>query len=120
MSMMDFAGALGADAGAPPGGQPPPGGPPPDDTAGGGEQFTNSLDALDAAEEALHAFIQLDPDEPDRAQGAQALQIVLKLKAANQTSAQSGDMKSLQRALATAGPPGAAGPLAGPPVAAGY
>jgi hypothetical protein len=102
MSMMDFAGALGGDAGPPMGG-PPMGGPPmaapPDDTAAGGEEYTTSLDALDGAEEALHAFIRIDPDEPDRAEASKALQIILKLKAGNQTSAQSGDMKSLARAL---------------------
>lgn len=128
MSAMDFAAALGG--GAPPGagppgvvggGAPPPDlGPPPEAAAppGGEDTFQNSLEALDVAEEALHAFIQLDPDEIDRAQAGQALQTVLKLKAANQKSVQSGDMKSLQRALAggnqIAGPPAAAGPGPGP------
>jgi hypothetical protein len=83
-----------------------PGGaaPPPDDTGGdtsGGQTYETSLDALDGAEEALHAFIQLDQDEPDRAAAGQALQIVLKLKAANQQSMQSGDMKGLSRMLAS-------------------
>jgi len=98
-SMADFAGAL---TGAPPGG-PPPGAAPPDDTAGGGEQFTDSLDALQAAEDALHAFIRLDPDDADRAIAAQCLQQILKLKAANSQDAQQGGMKSLQRALAGGG-----------------
>ena len=122
-SMADLAGALGgASPGPPPGlgpggppvdlgagggppvdlGAPPP---PPDDTGQGGE-FTSSVDALDAAEQALHAFIQLDEDEPDKALAAQALQTVLKLKASNQQAAQSGDMKGLARALQGAGPPG--------------
>jgi hypothetical protein len=81
----------------------PGGAAPPDDTGGdtgGGETYQTSLDALDGAEEALHAFIQLDQDEPDRAAAGQALQIVLKLKAANQNSMQSGDMKGLSRMLA--------------------
>lgn len=125
MSMMDFASALGGAGGAPPGGGMPPGAPdpsgglgaappdtsaPPDDTAQGGEQFSNSLEALDAAEQALHAFIQLDPDEADRAQAAQCLGAVLKLKASNADSAQSGDLKSLRRALA-GGPQANGGPI---------
>jgi hypothetical protein len=110
--MMDLAAALGGAGGGPPvgaGGPPVGPGAPPPDTVGPagpapgeqdqGPQFSSSLDALDAAEEALHAFIQLDQDEPDRAAAAQLLQGVLKLKAANQTSQQSGDLKSLQRAL---------------------
>jgi hypothetical protein len=119
-SLMDLAGALG---GAPPPGGPPPGlgagppppglGPPPDaglppdagapppDQGGGG--YENSLDALDGAEEALHAFIQLDPDEEDRAAAGKALQVVLQLKATNQKSNQAGDLKSLARNLQTGG-----------------
>lgn len=100
-SMADFAGALGG--GAPPG---PPPGPPPDGSAGGSEQYTNSLDALNAADDALHAFIQLDPDDADRAVAAQCLQQILKLKAANQQDTQQGGMKSLQRALGSGGPVG--------------
>jgi hypothetical protein len=99
--MADFAGALGG--GAPPG---PPPGPPPDGSAGGSEQYTNSLDALNAADDALHAFIQLDPDDADRAVAAQCLQQILKLKAANQQDTQQGGMKSLQRALGSGGPVG--------------
>jgi hypothetical protein len=109
-SMMDLAAALGGGPGAAAG--PPPGlaGPPPDAGAGPEEpdQFQTSLDALDAAEQALHAFIQLDPDEGDRAIAAQCLQNVIKLKAANQQSNQQGDMKSLARALQAGG---AGGPL---------
>jgi len=106
MSMMDFAGALGG--GAPPAGGAPAA--PPDDTAQGGEQYETSLDALDGAEEALHAFIRLDPDDADKAVAATCLQNILKLKAANQQDSQSGGMKSLSRALAGqagAGAPGA-------------
>ena len=117
-SMADLAGALG---GAPPGPGGPPvdlgagGGPPvdlgapppPPDDSGQGDQFSTSVDALDAAEQALHAFIALDEDEPDKALAAQALQTVLKLKASNQAAAQNGDMKGLARALQGAGgPPG--------------
>jgi hypothetical protein len=82
-------------------GAPPPPGPPPD-TGGGGQgqdEYANSMEALDAAEQALHAFIQMDHDEPDRAMAGQALQVILKLKASNQQSAQSGDLKSFTRAL---------------------
>jgi len=82
--------------GAPPGLLLPPD---TDDTRTGQEKYANSLDALDGAEEALHAFIRLDPDEADRAAAGQALTTVLKLKASNQKSVQSGDMKSLSRAL---------------------
>lgn len=102
MAMDALASALGggAGAGAPGAGAPPDAGAPePAPEGGGAGEFTNSLEALDAAEEALHAFIQLDPDEPDRAAAAQALQVVLKLKAGNQTSVASGDMKSLARSL---------------------
>jgi len=125
-SMADFAGALGGGAppGLPPGlgpggppvdlgagvgppvdmGAPPP---PPPDQPEPGAQYSTSLDALDGAEEALHAFIQLDPDEADRAMAAQCLQNVLKLKAGNQKAQQGGEMKGLARALqANGGPPG--------------
>jgi hypothetical protein len=131
-SMMDFQNAL-AGGGAPPdagmgppppdmGAPPPPdmGAPPPDlgaagppdlgaeappeqDAAGEGQQYGNSIEALDGAEEALHAFIQIDPDEADRAIAAKCLEQIIKLKAANQTSTQTGDLKSLQRALAGGG-----------------
>jgi hypothetical protein len=102
--MSGLAGALG---GGDAGGYAPPA--PADDSAqgGGGETYSNSLDALDGAEEALHAFIKLDPDQADRAVAAQCLQNVLKLKAANQQSQQNGDMKGLQRALLSGGGPGA-------------
>jgi hypothetical protein len=109
MSMMDFAGALGG--GAPPegGGMPPPeAAAPQDDNAQGGEQYETSLDALDGAEEALHAFIKLDPDDSDKAVAAQCLQNILKLKAANQQDSQQGGMKSLTRALAGQAGAGAA------------
>jgi len=142
MSMMDFASALGgAGGGAPPGAPPdlggaPPGldggGPPPDlgagpdqaappgDTGQGGQTYSTSLEALQVAEDALHAFIQMDPDHGDRAIAAQCLQNVLKLQAANQDSSNSGDLSSLKRALgqgpgANAGPVGQAAAAAGPP-----
>jgi len=110
MSMMDLQSALG---GAPGGGPPSIPVPPPEEEAppGGG----TSVDYLDDAEEALHQFIQVDPDEADRAEAAKALQIILKLKAANQSDAQAGGMKSLQRALGgTGGPAPAGGPPLGP------
>ena len=72
--------------------------PEPDDTDEGPND-TPSMDALDAAEEALHAFIQLDPDHADRAEATKAMQIVIKLKGNQQASAQAGDLSSLQRAL---------------------
>jgi len=132
-SMADFASAL--QGGGPPPGPPPdmgapPAGPgdadlgaPPDDTQDQGQEFSTSLEALDAAEDAIHAFIQLDPDEADRAEGTKALQIIIKLKASNQDSANAGDLSSLQRALqggpgAVGGPVGAA--AAGPPPGGGY
>jgi hypothetical protein len=83
------------------------------------KQYTNSLDALDDAEDALEAFIQLDPDEGDRAGAAKALQIVLGLKAANQKSGQAGDLKSLARALQGGGPGGGLGGPGGPGGGAG-
>jgi len=100
MSQM-FADAL---QGAPPDAGPPDTG---DQGGDGQDQYSNSMEALDAAEQALHAFIQMDHDEPDRAMAGQALQIILKLKAGNQTSAQQGDLKSFTRALA--GAPGLPG-----------
>jgi hypothetical protein len=126
MSMMELQGALGG----PPGGGPPaidvpgpggegappagPEGAPPAGPEGGGD----SLQFLDDAEQALAQFIQVDPDEVDRAEASKALQIVLKLKASNQTDSEQGGMKSLRRAL-TGGPgapgpgaPGPGGPLA--------
>ena len=103
MSMMNFAGALGGQ-GPPPdmGTVPPPDGGTSPDTSTPGGQFSTSLEALDAADDALHAFVQLDPDDADRAEASKALQIVLKLKATNQQDTQAGGMKSLQRALAGA------------------
>ena len=121
MSMQDFASALGGGGGAPPdlggGGAPPDAGAPPDDTGGGQETYQNSLEALQVAEDALHAFIKMDPDHGDRAVAAQCLQNVLKLQASNQDSARSGDLSSLQRALqgGPAGVGGAGGAGAGPP-----
>ena len=130
MSMQDFASALGGGGGPPPPSTPPPdqGAPqsatPADDTGvQGGDTYATSLDALDGAESALHSFIQLDPDEGDRAEATKALGIVIKLKASNQDSSNAGDLTSLQRALqggpgATAGAVGAsAGP---PPPGGGY
>jgi hypothetical protein len=114
MSMQDFGAALGgAPGGAPPGlpadlGAPPDQGAPPDDQSGGGEDFANSLEALNVAEEALQAFIRMDPDHADRAVAAQCLQNVIKLKASNQDSAQAGDLTSLTRAL-QGGPSAVAG-----------
>jgi hypothetical protein len=118
MSAMDFASALAGPGGGgpPPGGgpdvsalgvggvpndpgQPPDQGQGPDAGSGGGELFDNSMEALDVAEHALHAFIRLDPDDADRAAAAKLLQGVLQLKAGNQKSVQAGDMKSLSRAL---------------------
>src|SRR5262245_52599513 len=88
-------------------GAPPDAGPPDTGDQGDQDQYANSMEALDDAEQALHAFIQMDHDEPDRAMAGQALQIILKLKASNQQSAQSGDLKSFTRALA--GAPGLPG-----------
>lgn len=116
MSAMDFGSALGGAPGGPPGlpadlGAAPPdqGAPPPDQ---GGGDFANSLEALDVAEEALQAFIRMDPDHADRAIAAQCLQNVIKLKASNQDSAQAGDLTSLTRAL-QGGPGATAGGLGG-------
>lgn len=132
-SMADFASALQGGGGGPPpdpnaglppdpsGGLPPDSATPADDTGvQGGDTYATSLDALDGAEQALHSFIQLDPDEGDRAEATKALGIVIKLKASNQDSSNAGDLTSLQRALqggpgATAGAVGAAGPPPGPP-----
>jgi len=110
-SMMDLAGALGG--GAPPPGQPPNLGDPSGlggDTGGAtdtGQEYSNSAEALDGAEEALHAYIQLEPDEADRAVAAQCLQKILGLKAKDQS-----DMQSLQGALQS-NPGMAAGPQGG-------
>src|SRR5262245_28584846 len=97
MSMMDLQAALGGGGGAPlpdqgPEGAPVPGEEPPE---GGG----SSLDFLLDAEEALQTFIQVDPDDADRAKASQALKIILDLKASNSQDARDGGLKSLQRAL---------------------
>jgi len=109
MSLQSLAGALGQ------------GGPDPSDLygAGGGDpdaqadaalqqagqpdqdvQYQTSLEALDGAEDALQQFIQMDPDEGDRAVAAQCMQNIIKLKAKNQKAqGGGGDMTSLARAL---------------------
>src|SRR5262245_5494422 len=114
-AMPDLAAALGGAGGGygPPAGGDMYGGAdagaaPADDTGQGQEQYASSLEALQAAEDALQAFIAMDPDHADRAIAAQCLQNVLKLQAANQES-QSGDMAGLQRALQQ----GPQGPMAG-------
>jgi hypothetical protein len=119
MSMMDLQGALGG----PPGGGPsaiqiPGGGGEPGMDPGMGapppeagmeepppEEGGDSISFLDDAEAALTQFIQVDPDEVDRAEASKALQIVLKLKATNQKDTEQGGMKSLRRALSGAGAP---------------
>jgi hypothetical protein len=116
-SIMDLAAALGGGAGpgAGPGGPPP--GPPPDLGGGYGPpgqgppdqgQGQSPADALDAAETALQAYMQLEPDHSDRAIAAQCLQQIAKLKAKDQS-----DMQSLQNALSMN--PAAAGPQGPPP-----
>jgi len=98
MSMMDFAGALGPGG---PGG--PPGGLPPDlgdtDNEQGEPTYKTSTDALDAATDALQAFITMDHDHGDRATATAALKLVLTIQAGNQKDTQAGGMKSLTRAL---------------------
>jgi hypothetical protein len=105
MSMMEALGGGGGGYGPP----PPDAGAAQD--MGGGEDFENSLEALTVAEEALQAFIRLDPDHADRVIAAQCLQNVIKLKASNQQGAQEGSMSSMARALS--GGPGANLGLAG-------
>lgn len=105
MSMMDLQAALGGGGGAPgygggplpppDQGQPLPGQDEPDQGSGG-----SSLELLQAAEDALHEFVRVDPDDADKAEASKALQIILKLKASNTEDAQQGGMKSLARALA--------------------
>jgi len=110
MSMMDLQAALG-------GGPPQPGGPGLNPEAMMGEPVPEeemgapvpgeeppegggtSLDFLLDAEESLQQFIQVDPDDADRAKASQALKIILDLKAANTQDAREGGMKSLSRAL---------------------
>lgn len=110
-----MSGLLGALGG---GGAPPPdpsgglgGGPSgsPDDTSTGGEQYNDPVEALDAADQALHAYIQMEPDDSDRAVAAQCLQQIIKLKAKD-----SMDLQKLHSALqgAPVGPP--PGPPQGP------
>jgi|SRR5215468_7745635 len=121
MSMMDLASALRGGGAGPPGGggldigAPGPGEGAAEERAEGpqGELFEDSMQALDVAEEALHAFIRMDPDQADKAQAAKALQVVLGLKGAHQKSVQAGDAKSLSRALSGStaiGRPGPVGP----------
>lgn len=106
MSMMDLQAALGGGGGAPPadpygGGEMPPpeeGQPMPGQEQP--EQGGSSLDLLKTAEDALHEFVAVDPDDADKAKASQALKIILDLKAANSQDAREGGMKSLSRALA--------------------
>jgi len=104
---------MGSIATRPVGG-PPPGGPmppDPDDVPGHPDDVYNtSMQALDVAEHALQAFIRMDHDATDKAQGAKALAIVTGLKGSNQKDAQAGGGKSLIRAIAGApGLPGLGG-----------
>jgi len=99
---MDLASAL---RGGPPGGldigAPGPGESPAEERAEGpqGELFEDSMQALDVAVHALHAFIRMDPDAQDKAQASKALSICLGLQGSHQKSVQAGDAKSLSRAL---------------------
>jgi len=82
----------------------------PDAAADKTEKYTNSLDALDDAETAMHAYVKLEPDEIDRAAGTKVLSGIVALKAKDQKDKQQGNTASLARALQGAGgPPG--GPL---------
>jgi hypothetical protein len=118
MSMMDLAAALHGNGGPPPGmGPGDPGGPggpgesPAEEQSEGpqGELFENSMQALDVAVEAIHAFIRMDPDDQDKAIAGRALQIVLGLKGSHAKSVQAGDAKSLSRALSGSTSIGASG-----------
>src|SRR5262245_45964971 len=100
-SLMDVLGGGGPPA-------PPDAAPPEPSDTGGDGTYENSMQALDVAEHALKAFMELDHDAPDRAQASRALSIVASLKGANQSDAQSGGGKSLVRALS-----GAPSPLPG-------
>lgn len=116
MSMQELQGAIGGPpGGAPPSitipGDPSGGAPGPQDQGPSPDQGGSSIDFLDAAEEALQQFIQVDPDETDRAEATKALQIVIKLKASNQTDQQSGGLKSLARALQGGGGGAPGGPV---------
>jgi hypothetical protein len=116
MSMMDLASALRGDpAGGGPAGEP--GENPAEEKAEGpqGELFEDSMQALDVAEEALHAFIRMDPDAQDKATAARALQVVLGLKGSHSKSVQAGDAKSLSRALSGSSSIGRPGPGPGGP-----
>ena len=102
MSMMDLQAALSGGGGPPPlGGGLMPGGPEGEPLPGEEppEPEGSSLDHLLDAEAALQQFIQVDPDDADRAKASQALKIILDLKAANTQDAREGGMKSLTRAL---------------------
>jgi hypothetical protein len=115
MSMMDFASALGGapGGGPPPGGGADTGGPPPDDTSGGSDQYTTSTDALRGALDAMHAYIQLEPDAVDKATGGSILQAILKLQAKDQTDTQQGNLPALKRALLASGAGSPAGSAVG-------
>jgi hypothetical protein len=107
------------------GGLPPPGpgGPPPGlgpgagpplvpgrPRAGNPETYSNSLDALDDAEHAMHAYVRLEPDEVDRAAGTKLLAGIVGLKAKDQKDRQAGGANALARALGGGGGPGPGGP----------
>jgi hypothetical protein len=93
---MDLQSALGGAVPPPDPGAPLPGQEEAPPEAEGG----SSLDLLQTAEDALHEFVAVDPDDADKAKASQALKIILDLKAANTQDAREGGMKSLSRALA--------------------
>lgn len=104
-SLMDILGGPGGPPGGAPGPGGPPGGAPADD---GTSQYSDSMQALDVAEHALHAFIKMDQDAMDRATATKALSIVVGLQGSHQADAQKGGSKSLMRAIG-GGPPGLPG-----------
>ena len=113
-SMADFAGALGG------GGAPPPDtgtpAPPPEPTATpdqGSQSFGSPAEALDAAEQALQAYIQMEPDHADRLTATKVLAQVTGLKATDaQQMGQTANLGGLAQALA--GPGGGPGGPPGP------
>ena|SRR5215472_11513132 len=98
MSAMDLAAAL---HGAPPV-HPALAAPPdlPDVPGKPDDTYENSMQALDVAVHALHAFIRMDPDSADKATASKALTLCLGLQGSHDKSVQAGDAKSLSRALA--------------------
>ena len=93
-------GGGGAPGGPPPdaGGAPPPGGPP----SGGGDPG-QALDLIKQIVDLVQQYLQAEPDEEDKLQGAKLLQLAQQLLAKDQQDRDQAMGGSSQRILRKAG-----------------